>query len=234
MTHKPLLLFLFTVFCFTGTEAHAYLFDDYVLMEKNNNQLIYVYEVSAEKLEERGFAQKTADFAKECDTRVIDSNTIESDCVISRNNNVLCVNVINMSNSCMEEFEKPENHKDCRMIYKMFSIYRLMSLFEDRFLPLNDYQGFSYQHCDLTPSYVNSGNYFDFKEWETIITDHKIFIFHGGLSGIMKLYNTGGVDTFPPTLYGYGNFSSNEYGYEFDWSNWHKSIKINITSEIEI
>ncbi len=183
-------LFAFTILGFTGIEASAYLFDDYILMEKNNNQLIYVNEKSVDKLTDRGFAKKTADFAKECNTRFIEDTRedstlkigsdyhITSDCTISKNNNTLCVFIINSTDTCIHEFAKPTNLKDCRMIYKMNSVYYMQGNFPHPDYPDNINNLFPYFHifsnyfCDMIPDYVNSGNYFD--EWDIIFSDTKI------------------------------------------------------------
>ena len=234
------------MFCFTGIEAHAYLFDDYVLMQKNNNQLIYVYEYSAEKLEERGFAQKTADFAKECDTRFIEDNRdnltpkfsadypITSDCVLLKYDDTLCIFIINSTDTCIQEFVKPTNLKDCKMIYKMFSVYYMQGLYESNPEMFPYFHTFSRYFCDVVPDYVNSGTYYDHDEWVRIFSDTQIFNFYDGNLGTINLMLEGTNESSPPRHFGDLTFSSNDYDYNLGFTTWQKYFKTSLISENKI
>ena len=246
MNKITIIVSLFIILTFTVIEAHAYLFDDYVLMEKNNNQLIYVYEVSVEKLEERGFAQKTADFAKECDTRFIEDNRedlspkftpdypIISDCVISKHNDILCISIINSTDACIQEFVKPINLKDCKMIYKMFSVYYMQGLYESNLEMFPYFHDFSRYFCDLVPDYVNSGAYSGYDEWVRIFSDTQVFNFYDGNINTINIIFSGTNESSPPRHYGGLNFSSNDYDYELNIATWQKYFKSALVSENKI
>ena len=238
---------------FTSTEVYAYPFEDYSVMKKQNNQLIYVYDDSIKKLTERGFATDGTNLTKECNTKIIDLLNMDSNCAISRDGHiecgqdnprsstalfdctileagdVLCVHVIDSPKPCLLEFDIPPDPQNCRDLFKMFSIYNLKTpALREGFSSLGEFEDFSFLYCDFIPTYAKLDYHGNADDWHLKLADHKLFHFYDGIPNTISIIDNGVVpnDVEPPSYWGHGRFFSDEYEYRFDFEVWNSGYII--------
>ncbi len=225
----------FLVMGFTSAEVYAYKFEDYSVMKKQNNHIIYVYDDSIKKLTERGFATDGVNLAKECSTEFIDLLDINSDCAISRNGDVLCVYVINSSKPCLLEFNISTDPQDCMDLFKMLSIYNLKTPARKSFGSIIEFNHFSFRYCDFIPNYAKNDDRSNADIWYLKLADSKLIHFYDGIPDTLSLIDKGQIpiDIAPPRYWGDGRFFSDEYEYRFNFDVWHGTIIIKNMYEYE-
>ncbi len=211
---------------FTSTEVYAYKFEDYSVMKKQNNQIIYVYDDSIKKLTERGFASNGVNLTKECSVKFIDLLNTDSNCSISRDGDVICIHIIN-SSTCLLEFDIPTNPQDCMDLFKMSSVYSLYTNGKKELI--NEFSHFSYRFCDFLPDYAKTNDYKNSDIWYLRLSDHRLIHFYDGIPDTLSLMDNGQVtnDVAPPSYWGEGRFFSDEYEYRFNFEVLHSFIAIN-------
>lgn len=222
------ILFLIPVFAYSQTvnEAHAAYYTIDVVMEKNNGDLILISKDTAQKLIERGYAKETIDFAKVCNTRVIDYKSESVDCFFNDNNldEHFCILIKNTTEPCIWEFDKPETLKECEKLYKIFSVYNIGTELEEEseiYHIISTLYFFSH-YCGMSLP--------DIVEWESDppisekIREHYAFIFHDGIPQTMNYLISGGDQTIPTQYYGGGNVKNTTHFIEFEFRTWQHLV----------
>ena len=203
---------------FAINDAFAAYFESDVVMEKTHgDDLIFVSEKNTSKLVERGYAQHTIDFAKICDTRIIDMDTFDSNChFIQNDDGRLCTYLINSTDtSCLWEFDKPDTIKECKMLFRINSVYYFGVLYSDNLITNpGHFASFAYLCGGMKTFYDIPDQGYDTNLRVKMMDNYK-FIFLDGIPQSMTFGWAGGNDSYPPQFPGGGEFQSDKYHYEY-------------------